>query len=159
MKNSPDKNMNPDHLEKLIDQTLKELPHRRAPRSLEMRVMAEITRRQALPWWQKSWAYWPAAVRWPFLVLSAMLAAAMIYGFFSLFGSSPVETLSGTVSRPLQWAGALVSAGRAISVAMGEMVSAIPAPWLYGGLAALAFTYAVLFGVGATAYRLLWQSR
>ena len=77
-------NPNPDKLEKLIHETLRDLPARRAPRSLETRVMAEISRRQALPWWHRSWAYWPAGIRWTFLVLSAAVAAVIIFGSVNL---------------------------------------------------------------------------
>ena len=47
---------NPDNLEQLIDRTLRELPLRRAPRTLETRVLAAIAARQALPWWKRSGA-------------------------------------------------------------------------------------------------------
>ena len=152
-------NPTPDPLEKLIHDTLQELPQRKAPRSLEMRVMAELARRQALPWWQKSWAHWPAAVRWSFLVISAAFAAAMIFGFVSLFRSGSLDAVSATVSKPLTWLSMIVGTARALSSAFSDMFGAIPGPWLYGGLAALGFVYATVFSLGATAYRLLWQTR
>lgn len=43
-------NLSPQDLEKLIHQTLRALPDRKAPRSLEHRVLAAIAARQALPW-------------------------------------------------------------------------------------------------------------
>ena len=51
--------MNPDELERFIHQTLRALPDRKAPGTLEARVLAEVERRAAIPWWHKSWSYWP----------------------------------------------------------------------------------------------------
>src|SRR6188768_2065565 len=68
MKPSHEKN---DRLEEVVHRTLRDLPFRRAPRSLESRVCAEIERRVALPWWRRSFVHWPLAARAAFLVLCA----------------------------------------------------------------------------------------
>ena len=57
---------------------LRNLPDRKAPAGLEARVLAEISRRAALPWWRKSFAHWPVAVRLGFLILSARVAAVAV---------------------------------------------------------------------------------
>jgi hypothetical protein len=152
-------NPNRDPLEKLIGETLQGLPPRRAPRSLETRVLAELARRQALPWWKKSWANWPGAVRWTFLAFTAGLAAAMIAACIGLANTGSLSAVGETVSRPLAWASGLVSATRILVASVRGLFAEIPTLWLYGGLAAIGSLYATVFGLGATAYRLLWQTR
>ena len=65
-----------EKLERLIQSAVKGLPLRQAPRSLELKVLAEIERRSALPWWHKSFAHWPTAVKIGFFVTSGAVAAA-----------------------------------------------------------------------------------
>ena len=55
------------NLEQLISRTLRDLPPRRAPRSLESRVLAALEHQAVIPWYHKSWSYWPAAIRASFL--------------------------------------------------------------------------------------------
>ena len=64
----------PEDLEKFIHQTLRALPARRAPHSLESRVRAAIAARAALPWWRQSFARWPLAARVAFFIGSAGVA-------------------------------------------------------------------------------------
>ena len=59
--------LNPEPLEKRVHAALRSLPDRRAPDSLAARVLAEIERRAAIPWWHKSLAYWPQWARGTFL--------------------------------------------------------------------------------------------
>ncbi|HEY5810738.1 MAG TPA: hypothetical protein VIT67_22400, partial [Povalibacter sp.] len=56
-----------DPLERFVDTALRDLPPRRAPRSLEMRVLAEIERRTTQSRWQLGYAHWPFAIRALFL--------------------------------------------------------------------------------------------
>ena len=75
----------PDHdgkLEQRVHVLLRDLPNRRAPRSLEQRVMAEIARLSALPWWRKSFGHWPVAARAGFiLVCAGLVRLALTMGF------------------------------------------------------------------------------
>jgi hypothetical protein len=151
-------NPNPEKLEKLVHETLRDLPTRRAPRSLEARVMAEIARRQALPWWHRSWAYWPAGIRWTFLVLSAAVAAVIIFGSVTLLQGASSTPLAQVV-RPISWAQTTWEALRSVASAVRDLFRLIPSMWLYGILAVFASLYVTVVGLGATAYRLLWQAR
>lgn len=144
-----------DHekLERLIHRTLRELPARRAPRSLEQRVQAELARRAARPWWQQGFAHWPLPARAAFAVLSAgivkivlLLAAWVAVGFDS-------TAWRETFAQPIGW----MEGGFAVIHAIGNffeiMVRNIPSPWLHGGLAFCAVMYGALFSLGAAAYR------
>ena len=140
-------NPTPEDLEKLLHRALRDLPDRRAPLTLETRVLAEIGRRAERPWWRRSYLHWPAPMRGGFLVLSAAAAAGTVAGLFRL-GQGPGTGLwNETVWQRFGW---LISVGT-------DLFRAIPPFWLYGGLAVLVACYAVLIGVAAAAYRTFFK--
>src|SRR5207247_1447534 len=85
---------NEQRLERTVHQTLRELPLRRAPLSLESRVLAEIQRRVLLPWWRKSFTHWPVAARAAFVVISG--------GFIKLAWTLSVWVMAGFGPAPLK---------------------------------------------------------
>jgi len=145
----------PEDLEKFIHQTLRSLPDRRAPRSLESRVFAAIEARAALPWWKQSFARWPVAARAAFLLLSALALIAVTLGFADA-GQAALVT---RVAAQFAWVGHLRAAIAGTGELCGVVFRAIPPLWLYGSLAALGALYVALLGIGATAYRTLYASR
>lgn len=148
--------MNPreaQKLERLIHRTLRDLPPRRAPSTLEARVQAEIERRAALPWWHKSYADWPVAMRVAFLVV---LAAVIVGGYLGLtFVQARLG--SGEFARAFAPQLARLEAVRGVVAGVADfgatVYRAIPPTWVYGTLALFAACYATLLGVGAAAYR------
>jgi len=52
-----------DRLERLLGDTMHRLPARPAPHTLESRVLGELARRAAQPWWRRSFGHWPAFAR------------------------------------------------------------------------------------------------
>ena len=135
-----------DPLEQLLDHTLRELPLRRAPATLEARVCGELTRRSARPWWRRSFAQWPLPARAAFLVLCAVLIRLAFMG-----GSAAV---AGVHSLPwARQAGVLVASLANLTAAIARIS---PPAWLYEGLAVCGVLYAVLFGLGAVLYRMLY---
>ncbi len=148
-----------EKLERLIHRTLRELPARRAPHSLEARVLAELERRAALPWWRKSFAHWPMAARVAFLVAGAGAVAFVLYaaGFVQTgFDSARLAALSTQLST---FADAALTVGRGIGEFGHAIGRSLPPLWLYGGLAFVGAMYAALFGLGAAAYRTLYVNR
>jgi hypothetical protein len=146
-----------DPLEAVLHRTLRAQPLRRAPRSLESRVFAELARRAALPWWRKSFAFWPAPVRAAFFVLSAIAAAALVAGVYVVSANASHQIASEVAGR-LGWLGfvrQLGSIGVDTFLAVGR---SIPTLWLFGGAALFAGAYATLIGAGAVAYRTWHQS-
>jgi len=143
-----------EKITRLLDRTLRQLPLRAAPPTLEARVLGHLARRAALPWWRRSFAHWPAAARALFL----LMGGALIGGVY-LTGGWTAATV-----RSLQASGVLsigtVRDGMTIMSAAGELASvfthAIPATWGYAGLTAGALLYAFLFGLGSAAYRTLY---
>lgn len=138
---------------------LRAQPPRSAPSSLEARVLGEIARRQALPWWHKSYNYWPAPVRLAFLVAGVALLAAALFGSMQVAGLLSPAAIA-TAWRPVQDASAtLHTAGEALLSLLRQMLPSISHQWLYAALAVIGAAYALMVGLGATAYRLLWQDQ
>jgi hypothetical protein len=135
-----------DPRQQLLDRTLRELPLRHAPPTLEARVIDELERRAALPWWRRSFAHWPLLARAAFLVLCGALIRLAFLG-----GAAAVAGVDSLVWA--RQAGILV-------MSLGNLAAAIarisPPHWLYEGAAVCGALYAVLFGLGAVVYRLLY---
>lgn len=141
-----------ERLERLIDRTLREQPPRRAPGTLESRVLAEIERRAAQPWWRKNFAYWPAPARAGFLLVSAGFAALALAAASWLGAGSDLATLFAGVAQEVAWI-------HTVAAAISSVVRNLPPLLVYGGLTALAALYIALFGIGAFAYRTLYAGR
>jgi hypothetical protein len=150
---------NPEELEKFIHRTLRSLPDRHAPGTLESRVLAALEARAAIPWWHKSWTYWPLWVRSAFLVLCAGIAGLVVYaGIYIESGFDAVQT-SGTLVPALAVANRILDIGRGFVDFAMLVARNIPSLWIYGAIAFIAGLYAMLFGLGAAAYRSLWAHR
>lgn len=149
---------NPEELEQRIHQTLRGLPARRAPATLEQRVLAAIAEREARPWWHRSYAYWPLPVQVAFLVLSAALAALVVAGAATLLPG--VEATAGQpVEAALAWFERLRAIGTVLADVARGLLPSVSATWIYLGLAVFVGLYATLIGLGAAAYRMFWQRR
>jgi hypothetical protein len=144
-----------DRLERLLQRELSALPLRRAPGTLESRVLGELARRAALPWWQRSFANWPVGPRVIFvLICVALIGATFLGGVSAVLG---VRSLTEVGALLLSWIQpALVVAASAGGLA-ALLLRLIPPLWLYGGLAVGAMLYVMLFGLGAAAYRMLYR--
>jgi hypothetical protein len=123
-------------LEQLISQALKDLPARRAPGTLETRVLNELQRRAALPWWRVSFAQWPAVPRIAFVVTCIALVAATILGGVSALAGVSLNVVAAQV---LSW--------------LHPFLAVISSA---GGVALGIVLYVSLFGLGAAAYRTLY---
>jgi hypothetical protein len=119
-----------DQLERLFERAMHELPLRRAPPTLESRVFSELARRTARSWWRQSFAHWPRAACAAFFVVCGALIGLAFVG--------------------CTW----VVAG--IGFLAASLARAIPPLWLYEGLMVATLLYALLFALGAAAYRTLW---
>ncbi|MFA5057499.1 MAG: hypothetical protein WC485_05255 [Opitutaceae bacterium] len=151
--------LNPEQLEQIVHAALRALPDRRAPASLEARLLAEIERRAAIPWWHKSYASWPRWARTMFLGLCGGLACLVVFtGVYVQTGLDAAPT-SGTLAPVLAFAQRVLAIGRGLAD-FGLLIGrTIPTLWFYGVIAFVAGLYAMLFGLGATAYRTLWVHR
>jgi hypothetical protein len=139
-------------METVIGAALRELPQRPAPPGLEARVLQELSRRAALPWWRHSFAGWPAIARVAFVLMCLMLVGlAFLGGLWALesLGSPALGLLSMTWARPML---ALAD----VAAELASLARIVPPTWVYEGLAASVVLYAALFGLGIAAYRTLY---
>ncbi len=152
------KKLNEKELEQFIHATLRSLPHRRAPGTLEARVLAEIEHRATIAWYHKSWSYWPAAVRAAFLVVGTGFAAAAVTAFYLLSQGAAADAVAAAVGTGFGWITRLVNAGSWTVNFAQQLVAGIPSLWLYGGMAFIAAMYATFVGLGTVAYRYLYRN-
>jgi hypothetical protein len=140
--------------ERILDQVLRELPLRHAPATLESRVLRELERRAALPWWYRGFTSWPLAARAAFVALcSAIIGITFLDGSWATAGA---RVLNGAGALAMSWIHPAVAATAWAGEFSAFLVRVIPPAWLYGVFAAGAMLYAVLFGLGAAAYRTLY---
>jgi hypothetical protein len=160
MKPSPESEKN---LERFIHSALRDLPSRRAPRSLEARVFAELERRAALPWWQQNFAHWPVAARVAFLLASAGLVKLVLMAIVWTTAGLDSAQFASAIAPQFAWFQAVTDFVGAFASTLantcGAILRNIPLLWLYVGGAAIAALYAALFGLGAAAYRTLYVGR
>lgn len=150
-------NMNPNQdreqqLERFIDKALRDQPLQRAPASFEERVLAEIARRAAAPWWHDSFAGWPVAARVLFLVVAVGFVKLGLEATSLIVTPIDAGARSAALFADVAWIPSLLSV-------IGSALRDLPTLWIYGGLTALALLYLTLFGVSAAAYRTLYAPR
>jgi hypothetical protein len=139
-------------LERALTEALKGLPLRRAPSTLELRVIDELERRAALPWWRVSFMHWPAAPRVAFVIVCiALVAATFLGGVFAFMGDRSFNEVTALV---LSWVQPFLAVMSSAGGVASLLVRVIPPLWLYGGMALGIMLYVALFGLGAAAYRL-----
>ena len=148
-----------EKLERALHEALRDLPARPAPRSLEQRVLAEIARRAALPWWRQSFIHWPMAARAVFLVACiGIVKLALMGSVWVMAGFDPAQFREAFTTQ-LTWLENGLAVVHAVTGSFEIIFRNIPPLWLYGGLAFLAAMYATLFGLGAAAYKTLYAQR
>ena len=141
-------------IEARLGQALRALPQRRAPATLESRVLDTLARRAPLPWWRRDFREWPAAARVAFGVTSAalivltVLAAAAANANLGSLGAFR-STLDARAARCL----VLFVIARTLSVSLTPLLSS---GWVLGFLIASAALYAALFGLAIAGYRTLY---
>ncbi|HTT01717.1 MAG TPA: hypothetical protein VMG11_06455 [Steroidobacteraceae bacterium] len=145
-------------LERLVHRALREQPLRRAPASLQARVLGVIESRAAVPWYRTRLSHWPLAARLGFVAscLGAVALAHSLLGMLSNLRSA--QRLSAALADFFATMHALVGASPALPHLGGELTRFVPRDWLYGGLVLAACMYVLLFALIAAAYRTLYAS-
>jgi hypothetical protein len=124
-------------LESVLREVLRDLPPRRAPSSLEARVLARLQ--------DRGFASWRPKLRLSFVLASCVAMAAVLWA-----GSATLEQAS------LQMV-AVLHLMTAFGVLTDALVALVPTTWLYVGLCIGVSLYAALLCLGATAYHTLFQ--
>ena len=150
--------MTPDELEHFIHRNLRTLPPRRAPRSLEARVLAAIEQQALIPWYHRSWSHWPAAVRATFLVVALGVMGAVLTAFYLAYNGVDTTAMAAQAGERLGLLTQLYHGGVWIADFAAQVAGRIPSLWIYGAIAVVAGLYATFFGLGAAAYRTLYRN-
>ena len=151
--------LSPAQLEQLVHRELRALPPRQAPRTLEGRVFAAIERRATVPWWHKSWSYWPTPVRAVFAAVATIFAGSLIAACFALFSGDDLAAVASATGERLGVFVKLYHVGTWIFDFASYLLGSIPPLWLYGSLVVFATSYAALFGLGAAALKAIRSPR
>jgi hypothetical protein len=145
-------------LEQFIGSVLRQQPLRRAPATLEARVLSALESQAVQPAWQLGFSRWPWAAR----ILCLPVGAALVW--LSFLTTARLVSLGQALSRSAPASAAesgwrwFESLGLALQ-ALGNLVShAIPQWLLYGGAGVALLMYAAFFGLGAAAFRTLLTS-
>jgi hypothetical protein len=155
--------MNPDiepssRLERLVRTGLADQPLLQAPPSLKARVLAELARRAALPWWQRSLRHWPLGMKLAFIG-AALLAGRLLLGGPAWPDASQAAAHLTTPGSPFaglqSLSGACFMMGALMQRVADVVLHQLPATWLYGGVGVLVMMYVMLAGIGVTVYRSL----
>ena len=143
-----------EKLEQLLHRELRKLPPRRAPATLESRVLDELRRRAARAWWRQSFAHWPRTARTAFLLMGGGLGwAASLAGAWAVVNLPPLQESSAPLLSWVQQAGAVTGIAGDLATSLAR---AVPQPLLYEIAAVGAALYVVLFALGVAAYRTLY---
>jgi len=148
----------PNRLEASIHRVLRSVPDRRAPAGFQARVLAEIARREALPWWRKSFAHWPAAIRALFFAGSAVAAAVAVSALLIAWHGSGAAGIAGS-AESFAWLRAARDLLASTDSSLRQVFAAIPRIWLYGAVGVIGALYALLGAISATAYRAISFAR
>jgi hypothetical protein len=146
-------------VEQWVARQLQLLPQRRAPATLSTKVLMELQRRAAQPWWHKSFLHWPLSARMAFIALCLGLSNASIALLRWLSAAPRGVELSVMLNRPFGWVEHLIAIAQGAQDFVDVLLWHLPASWFYGGVLTLVLLYMALFGIGATAYRTLYANR
>jgi len=136
-------------LERQVHALLRSLPLRQAPGQLAARVLGQLERRAAAPWWRRQVMQWPVGARLSF----ALLGAALM--LLSLAASARLLRLAGPTPPVLAWGHHALSLLGVVPRLLTALLGLLPVAWLQAILVLAVVAYLFLFGVGAAAYRLL----
>lgn len=137
-----------DELERQVTRALQGQPVRRAPATLERRVLAQIESGAAVARWRSGFAHWPMAARLVFLAASVGVVKVAL--LIAMWLATPLDSPALSLDLPSQ-----VAWLQTLLVMIASVARTVPSLWVHAGVALLAVMYAALFGIGASAYRTL----
>ena len=139
-----------DKLDRILDETLKDLPELKAPESLLGNVMARVAEEE-----EKQQLSWFARLQWPVVAVSAALVFVVTY-----FTGDAITYLSGLFSTE-QFAGEIETVNQTVQIAntlfaaMAKVINLVPSAVLYA-LAAMVvfFSISSCAGIGTVLFRI-----
>jgi hypothetical protein len=141
------------HLEGLIRRELSRLPLVPAPPTLVHRVMLAVHERARQPWWRRSWATWPIAVRVLFLFCALGIACVGLLGLVQLNAGLPLAHIADQAAQSLGFLRPIWDVCVALAGALALVARAV-SPWLVWSLAlTLGVVYLASVGLGTLCCR------
>jgi hypothetical protein len=145
-------------LERLIGGIARAQPARRAPLSLERRVLSEL-RRQVLPWWQQNFLYWPLLARVLLMMVGVVVARLCLGVTTWIGGGSRLLASHSTFALPAELGHKMLNVATGTRDLGLVVIHAIPSTWIVVALVVTAVFYATFFGLCAGAYRMLFAQQ
>lgn len=144
-------------LEQYIGKLLRAQPLRQAPASLEARIQQQLAAEAARPWWLQGFSAWPWLARILFALVSVGLLALTWLTSDRLSRIADSLQQSSLANTGRATAQMFANLGHALQT-LGEMLTRnVPSAWLYGAAGVTLFLYVALFGLGAAAFRTLFE--
>jgi hypothetical protein len=137
-----------DEIERQVTRALLDQPLRRAPSTLERRVLVQIQSGAAAMSWRRGFAHWPVAARVVFLAASVGVVKVAL--LLAMWLATPLDSPAVSVQLPSQ-----IAWLQTMFVAIGSVARTVPSVWVHAGIVVLAIMYVALFGIGASAYRMV----
>ncbi len=140
-------------LEQYIGKLLRAQPLRQAPASLQARIDQQLASQATRPWWVQGFSAWPALARSVFALFSAGLVTLtyLTTDRLSWISQALQQTSIANATR------AAVQMFENLGHALQTLGGMVPSAWLYGAAGGALLLYAALFGVGAAAFRTLFD--
>jgi len=140
--------------ERRLAALVRELAPRQAPPTLENRVLREIERCAARPWWRSSFAQWPGGARAAFSVFGVALVALCVVVGNRMADAFTVPYGAGMLAaHPAHALLTMIATTQQLWTVLSGLV---PSGWARAALVAAIALYVSLFALGAAAYRWLY---
>jgi hypothetical protein len=151
----------------LVARQLRELPPRRAPASLEARVMAAIASgalqpvpvratgsvHDATPWYRNNFRHWPLPIQILFALLSVTLAHWLTQQLGGVTTVAPAQLAGDELRSSWSLMQTLLAVGTSLADSLRALLRTLPTNWLLVVASGAATSYALLAGASAFVYR------
>ena len=150
-----------ERAESLIARQLRDLPLRRAPATLEARVLAAIAAgdlqpvavRDAAPWYRRSFRHWPLPVQIAFALLSAALAHQLTKWLGGVSTYTPSELAGDELRSSWSVVQAVATVGHSLTDSLRALLGSLPRNWLLFVVSGAVTSYTVLASASAFVFR------
>lgn len=143
-----------DKLDRLLDESLSNLPDRQAPDALLVNVMARIAVEE-----EPAQLSWFTRLRWPVVAISSCFVFLASYYSKTIFASLVTRVKTGQFAGEIEDVNLGIQLLSTLGNACAKVFGLIPSPLLYGVLAAaLLFSAVSCAGFGTVLFRLTRSS-
>lgn len=142
------------HWVRQIDRALKALPDLQAPATLTPRVMALLARRETLPWYRRSWEFWPPALRFVSLALMIGGFGGLCFAAWQVTQVAGYSTVMEEVGQRFAWLALAWKTLLVLASAVAVVAKQLGTPFIAACCLAVGIGYAICVGLGTVCVRL-----